>query len=173
MYFTAGNCLLAKVESLICTLEARFLYRWRVLVHLVHTEAFCCTFSAVKKKRMTRKSPSFHIRLPPQSLEGAYSLKELLSVLVEVVGVVFGVGVEVVLSFDSLHRLFHEHRLAGIIGRVIDIIEVSTFGQEETTFLHGDVLIFTLHPGAFVAVVFIIYLGLMLLEEHVGIAEED
>ena len=100
MYFTAGNCLLAKVESLICTLEARFLYRWRVLVHLVHTEAFCCTFSAVKKKRMTKKSPSFHIRLPPQSLEGAYSLKELLSVLVEVVGVVFGVGVEVVLRTE-------------------------------------------------------------------------
>ena len=100
MYFTAGDCLLAKVESLICTLEARFLYRWRVLVHLVHTEAFCCTFSAVKKKRMTRKSPSFHIRLPPQSLEGAYSLKELLSVLVEVVGVVFGVGVEVVLRAE-------------------------------------------------------------------------
>ena len=53
-----------------------------------------------KKKRMTRKSPSFHIRLPPQSLEGAYSLKELLSVLVEVVGVVFGVGVEVVLRAE-------------------------------------------------------------------------
>ena len=50
---------------------------------------------------MTRKSPSFHIRLPPQSLEGAYSLKELLlSVLVEVVGVVFGVGVEVVLRTE-------------------------------------------------------------------------
>lgn len=65
------------------------------------------------------------------------------------------------------------YRLAGIIGRVIDIIEVSTFGQEETTFLHGDVLIFTLHPSVFVAVVFIIYLGLMLLEEHVGIVEED
>ena len=52
------------------------------------------------KKRMTRKSPSFHIRLPPQSLEGAYSLKEFLSVLVEVVGVVFGVGVEVVLRTE-------------------------------------------------------------------------
>ena len=49
---------------------------------------------------MTRKSPSFHIRLPPQSLEGAYSLKEFLSVLVEVVGVVFGVGVEVVLRAE-------------------------------------------------------------------------
>ena len=49
---------------------------------------------------MTRKSPSFHIRLPPQSLEGAYSLKEFLSVLVEVVGVVFGVGVEVVLRTE-------------------------------------------------------------------------
>ncbi len=53
-----------------------------------------------KKKRMTRKSPSFHIRLPPQSLEGAYSLKEFLCVLVEVVGVVFGVGVEVVLRAE-------------------------------------------------------------------------
>ena len=51
---------------------------------------------------MTRKSPSFHIRLPPQSLEGAYSLKEFLSVLVEVVGVVFGVGVEVDLR-DEVH----------------------------------------------------------------------
>ena len=39
--------------------------------------------------------------MPPQSLEGAYSLKELLlSVLVEVVGVVFGVGVEVVLRTE-------------------------------------------------------------------------
>ena len=53
-----------------------------------------------KKKRMTRKSPSFHIRLSPQSLEGAYSLKEFLCVLVEVVGVVFGVGVEVVLRAE-------------------------------------------------------------------------
>ena len=38
--------------------------------------------------------------MPPQSLEGAYSLKEFLSVLVEVVGVVFGVGVEVVLRTE-------------------------------------------------------------------------
>ena len=38
--------------------------------------------------------------MPPQSLEGAYSLKEFLCVLVEVVGVVFGVGVEVVLRTE-------------------------------------------------------------------------
>ena len=39
-------------------------------------------------------------QLSPRLIEVGYSLKELLSVLVEVVGVVFGVGVEVVLRAE-------------------------------------------------------------------------
>lgn len=39
-------------------------------------------------------------QLSPRLIEVGYSLKEFLSVLVEVVGVVFGVGVEVVLRTE-------------------------------------------------------------------------
>ena len=78
-----------------------------------------------------------------------------------------------VLLFDSLHGTLHQQSLVGIIGRIVDKIEVSTFGEEEATLLHGYILVFSLHTRTFILVVLRIYLSLMLLEEHIGIAEED
>ena len=63
----------------------------------MRTETFCCTFSAAKKEddlKVTLYS------VVTSLVEAAYSLKELLCVLVEIVGVVFGVGVEVVLRAE-------------------------------------------------------------------------
>ena len=53
-----------------------------------------------KSPRPFELASGIHIQLPPRLIEVGYSLKELLSVLVEVVGVVFGVGVEVVLRAE-------------------------------------------------------------------------
>ena len=78
-----------------------------------------------------------------------------------------------VLSLYRLHRFFHEHRLVGIVGRIIDIIEVSTLWKVEAALLHGNVLIRALHSRAFVLVVFFVYLRLMLLKEHIGITQEN
>ena len=53
-----------------------------------------------KSPRPFELASGIHIQLPPRLIEVGYSLKELLCVLVEVVGVVFGVGVEVVLRAE-------------------------------------------------------------------------
>ena len=53
-----------------------------------------------KSPRPFELASGIHIQLPPRLIEVGYSLKELLCVLVEVVDVVFGVGVEVVLRAE-------------------------------------------------------------------------